>query len=202
MVPGLLELYGEIKGSSHGKERQEYLRASPLAPPRGPPNGIWGRRRRKSRSVALPSIFFIRCDVSFYPAHPIQTLSTGGRAGAPAGRVARRVAHCQRHDRRFVVSTRLSPRFSRRITAPAAALHSGAASRRFRTRDSVNVRHACTPAVRRAYKFLSQRHCWAFSIFVKFAVSGLQRLLPPSRDELVRFFHFFSYISSVFVKFT
>jgi hypothetical protein len=126
---------------------------------KGPSNVIWRRRCRKSRSVVSPMHFFIRLDACFYPAHPIQILSGGG-GGGPGARgslhgplSAARLTLCRLHS---PVSS-----LSRRITAPTTALLSGAASRRFGTRASINARHACTPAARRAYKILSRRHCWA-----------------------------------------
>jgi hypothetical protein len=52
-----------------------------------------------------------------------------GRPGLPAERVARRVAHYQRHDRRFVVSTRLVSR-AQYWRCKRQQLCSSAASRR------------------------------------------------------------------------
>jgi hypothetical protein len=46
-----------------------------ICPPKGPPNGIWRRRRRKSRPVAPSCVFF-------HPVYSIQTLSTGASGGA------------------------------------------------------------------------------------------------------------------------
>jgi hypothetical protein len=37
------------------------IRASPLAPPKGPPNAIWGRRRRKSRHLFIRRTRFKPC---------------------------------------------------------------------------------------------------------------------------------------------
>jgi hypothetical protein len=123
--------------------------------PKGPPNSIWGRRRRKSCPVVLQSSSTMHILFGAPDPNPVH----GGQAGAPTRRVTHRVAHCQQHDRRFILSTRPSPRLLCRITAPVAALRSGAASRRVGTWAGVNACHACTPAARHAYKILSRRHC-------------------------------------------
>jgi hypothetical protein len=104
------------------------LRASPLAPQE------LGAPAQKISPSRAPIRFFHPARRMFSSDAPDPNPVHGGGAGAPAGRVTRRMAHCQRHDRCFIVSTRPSPRLSHRITAPAAALPSGVASRRVGTR--------------------------------------------------------------------
>jgi hypothetical protein len=152
----------------------------------------FGGAGAENLAQSRPQAFFsIRHDACFHPAHPIQTLSTRGRAGAPTRRVFHRVAHCQRHNRCFVVSTRPSPRLSCRITAPAAALPSGAASHRVRAQAGINMRHVCMPAARHAYKILSWRHCWASSRRTEPTFSSspprlLHAIAPPRRRDATR----------------
>jgi hypothetical protein len=68
------------------------IRASPLALPKGPPNAIWGHRRRKSCPVAPPCGFFhpARRMFSFgapdpNPVHGGATGGAGWARGSPRG---------------------------------------------------------------------------------------------------------------------
>jgi hypothetical protein len=96
-------------------EAKPYKSISTRAPLKAPQTAFGGAGVEISPSRA-PTRFFHPARRKFSSGAPDPNPvhgGGGGRAGAPARRVARRVAHCQRHDRRFVVSTRPSPRLSR-----------------------------------------------------------------------------------------
>jgi hypothetical protein len=61
------------------------LRVSPLAPPKGPPNGIWERRRRKSRPVVSFMHFFHPARRKFLSGAPDPNPVQGGERGRRLG---------------------------------------------------------------------------------------------------------------------
>jgi hypothetical protein len=138
-----------------------WLRASSLAPLKASPNSIWGRWRRKSRPVAPPMRFFHPARRIFSsgapdpnPVHGGATGGAGWARGSPRGPLsAARPTICRLH----------SP-----ISSPLAPNNcTGGSFAQRRSKPSLRNTgwRKCAPRVhaRRAYKFLSRRHCWASS---------------------------------------